>query len=188
MRPFHPLPFVDEEHPEPPEPGDYEVFKQRYGIKIPAPLRRLLEYRNGGQVRPMRVTSLNSGLKDGLLLSRFLTFKSEDYTPSSIVGSLRGWREAMGINGLPFATDPQGNLYFLDTSTVPAPVKYARQQRDIQVFTISTSLDNFLQGLHEEAAAGAPVGEDGRPFLYHGEDTAAADPPAQGKKGVHPGS
>jgi hypothetical protein len=177
------LPFEDDDVPLPPEPGDYEDFKRRYSIEIPGPLKRLLEFRNGGQVRPLRVTSLNSGLKEGLLVSRFLSLKAEDYSPNSIAGSLRGWREAIGKMGLPFATDPEGHLYFLDTSTVPAPVKYARQDRVIQVFTISPSLDNFLEGLHEEAAASATVGGDGRPFLYHGEDKVAADAPAPRKRG-----
>lgn len=185
MRPYPHLSFVDEERPEPPETGDEVIFQQRYGIEIPSSLKRLLLHRNGGQVRPLRVTSLNSGLKDGLLVSRFLSLKPEDYSPHSIVGSLRGWREAIGKKGLPFATDPVGNLYFLDTATIPALVKFARQDRDIQIFTISTGLDHFLEGLHEQAveAAGPPVGGDGRPFLYHGEDRAEADEPAPRKKG-----
>ena len=174
MRDLNELPFEDEEGPAPPTLRDYDDFQRRYGLEIPAAMRRLLEFRNGGKVRRLWVASKHGALE----VDRFLSLNGEDSSPSSIAGNFRGWREAMGKMGLPLAENAEG-LFFLDTSTSPALVKYARQESNIKVYTISPDLDTFLAGLNETE----PEVCGGKSFI---DDEAvpkvAPEPPAKPRK------
>lgn len=175
MDDFKSLPFVnDEMAPPAPGAGDYEEFRRRYGLEVPGLLRELLELRNGGRVQQLWVTSRNAALQPGLQVSRFLFLKLDDFSPEGMVGCFRGWRDAMGPQGLSFALDAAGNVFFVDLSADPAPVKYARQQREIEVFTVSPDLAKFLAELH----TGDEPRDAGWLYLYDGPVKREDVPPS----------
>lgn len=169
------IPFLDDEVPRlPPGEGDYEELRRRYGVEVPGRLRALLAVRNGGEVRRLWVNSRNAALEKGLHVSRFLFLKLDDFSHEGMVGCFRGWRNEMGAQGLPFAADEAGNVFFVDLSADPALVLYALQGQDIRVYAVSPDLDTFLAELHEGAEARPEQGLR----LYNGEVKRKKEVPA----------
>lgn len=115
-------------------------FESKTGMHLPAELRGLLQFANGGHPELDAV-----GGSDGqFAVDTFYHLTPDDFGPESLWYAVEHWTPTLGKKALPFATDAGGNQFFLDLSETPAPVKLCLHNEAMLIADIAPSFEAFI--------------------------------------------
>jgi len=121
----------------------FEDFESKTGLRIPAELRGLLQFANGGHPELDSV-----GGSDGqFAVNAFYHLTPEDHGPESLWYAAQHWMPILGKEAVPFAADAGGNQFFLDLTSKPAAVRLCLHDEAMRIVDIAPSFEAFIDAL-----------------------------------------
>ncbi len=120
-----------------------EQFRAYTGLAIPAELRHLLQYANGGHPELNAV----GGAGGQFAVDCFFHLTANSRGPESLWYAFDHWRPILGDFALPFADDGGGNQFFLDLTTQPPIVKLCLHDESMRAVEVAPSFEAFIDSL-----------------------------------------
>lgn len=118
-------------------------FESKTGRQLPAELRGLLQFANGGHPELDSV----AGSEGQFVVNAFYHLTPDDHGPESLWYAVQHWTPILGQAALPFADDAGGNQFFLDLSSNPAVVRFCVHDEAMRIVDISASFEAFIDSL-----------------------------------------
>lgn len=123
-------------------------FEKTYNLKIPEIYLRLLRHSNGGHPElDVFGRCDNEGKLSQWSVNQFYHISSEKEAAFSIWVAFNNWSSYLDIGELPFAEDPGGNLYFMNTKNDDLPVSVCIHDESFRKIQIAQSFEAFIDGL-----------------------------------------
>lgn len=121
----------------------YADFESKTGRRLPAELRGLLQFANGGHPELDSV----AGSKGQFAVDTFYYLTPDDHGPESLWYAVQHWTPILGQDAIPFASDAGGNQFFLDLSINPAVVRFCVHDEGMRIIDISATFESFIDSL-----------------------------------------
>ncbi len=121
----------------------FASFESKTGLQLPADLRKLLKFANGGHPE---LDSIGGG--DGqFAVNAFYHLTADDHGPESLWYAAQHWKPILGQAALPFASDAGGNQFFLDLTSKPASVRLCLHDEGMRIVDVAPSFEMFIDSL-----------------------------------------
>lgn len=127
----------------PPSDAVIAAFEAEIGMPLPAELKHLLRFSNGGHPE---LDSVDGG-EGGCAVSKFYHLTEEDRGTESLWYAIEEWRPVVGPQFIPFARTGGGDPFLLDVSVTPHSVKICRHDEDMEIYEVSPSFEAFIDSL-----------------------------------------
>lgn len=130
-----------------PSEEDFLRFEASFGVSIPAELKYLLKYANGGH--PELDSVGGAGGEYGVNTIYHLSSENKD-SPENLWSAMLSWRSVLGEHAIPFANDAGGNQFFIDLADPARSVKVCLHDRAMKIVKLASNLETFLDMLEDD--------------------------------------